>query len=145
MEDKLNPWLMPIVDNLEYLFSVEDPPHNKLGAKMSKLEELMSFGIIEVAALTYIRGRSIPNQYIIIDESQQVTKEEMKTILTRAGANSKVVLTGDYSQIDNPYLSADNNGLVYCVDKFKEESIAAHISFTKCERSKLAETAARIM
>lgn len=112
---------------------------------MTKLEELMNFGVIEIAPLTFIRGRSIPNQFIIIDEAQQVTKEEMKTILTRAGEGSKVVLTGDYNQIDNPYLSADNNGLVYCVDKFKDEEIAAHISFSKCERSKLAEVADRIM
>ena len=145
LRDKLTPWLMPIVDNLEYLFSFSEQTGSKRQGKVSKLEELMNFGVIEIAPLTFIRGRSIPNQFIIIDEAQQVTKEEMKTILTRAGTDSKVVLTGDYNQIDNPYLSADNNGLVYCVDKFKEEEIAAHIGFTKCERSKLAEVADRIM
>ena len=145
LNDKINPWLMPIVDNLDFLFSMDEQQGAKKRGKLSPFEELQEQGVLEVCALTYIRGRSIPNQFIIIDEAQQMTKEEMKTILTRAGKNTKIVLTGDYEQIDNPYLSADNNGLVYCVETFKKEEIAAHISLKKCERSELAEVASRIM
>jgi len=146
IDDKVNPWLAPIVDSLDFLFSMsDDQPKSKRPARMSPFEELQAAQVLESCALTFIRGRSIPHQFIIIDEAQQITKEELKTILTRAGEGTKIILTGDYGQIDNPYLSADTNGLVYCVDKFKDETIAAHIAFTKCERSELAETSARIM
>lgn len=143
--EKVSPWFMPIVDNLDFLMPMAKQPKSKSGARLSAFEELQAQGILEMCPLTFIRGRSMPDQYIIVDEAQQVTVAEMKTILTRVGKGTKIVLTGDYSQIDNPYLSADSNGLVHCVEKFKDESIAAHISLQKCERSELAEIASKLL
>jgi PhoH-like ATPase len=145
VDEKLGPWLMPIVDNLDFLFNFAEQPKNKKAGKVSAFEELKEKGVMDICPLTYIRGRSIPKQYIIIDESQQITAAELRTILTRVGKDTKIVLTGDYSQIDNPYLSADTNGLVYCVDKFKDQSISAHVTFSKCERSELATIADEIL
>lgn len=143
--EKVSPWFMPIVDNLDFLMPMAKQPKSKSGARLSAFEELQAQGILEMCPLTFIRGRSMPDQYIIVDEAQQVTVAEMKTILTRVGKGTKIVLTGDYSQIDNPYLSADSNGLVHCVEKFKDESIAAHISLQKCERSELAEISSKLL
>jgi PhoH-like ATPase len=105
----------------------------------------MNMGILEIEALTYIRGRSIPNQYLIVDEAQNLTPHEIKTIITRAGEGTKVVLTGDPFQIDNPYVDASSNGLTYVVERFKEQQIAGHIFMTKGERSELAELAANLL
>ena len=102
-------------------------------------------GSIEVEALTYIRGRSIPDQFIIIDEAQNLTKHEVKTILTRVGEKSKIVLMGDPQQIDHPYLDEYNNGLTYVVEKFKEQRISGHVKFVKGERSNLAQLAADLL
>lgn len=143
--EKVSPWFMSIVDNLDFLMPMAKQPKSKSGARLSAFEELQAQGILEMCPLTFIRGRSMPDQYIIVDEAQQVTVAEMKTILTRVGKGTKIVLTGDYSQIDNPYLSADSNGLVHCVEKFKDESIAAHISLQKCERSELAEISSKLL
>ena len=107
--------------------------------------ELVSAGIIEVEALTYIRGRSIPNQYMIIDEAQNLTPHEIKTIVTRTGTGTKLVFTGDPAQIDNPYLDASSNGLTYLVERMKNEPIVAHISLTCGERSELAEIASNVL
>ncbi len=108
-------------------------------------QELINLGILEIEPLTYIRGRSIPNQYIIIDEAQNLTPHEVKTILTRAGENTKVVLTGDPYQIDNPFIDSTSNGLSYVVEKFKEEPLAGNIMLMKGERSELAELASNIL
>lgn len=145
LKEKLTPWFAPIMDNLDFLFSYADQPNNKKRAKTSPFEELSELGLFEMLPLTFIRGRSIPYQYILVDEAQNLTASELKTVLTRAGKDTKIVLTGDFNQIDNPYLSADNNGLVYCVDKFKNQSIAAHISMSKCERSELAKISSDIL
>lgn len=145
IDEKLSPWLMPIVDNLDFLFQFGEQPKTKKTGKISAFEELKAQGVIEICPLTYIRGRSIPKQFIVIDESSNISASELRTILTRVGKDTKIVLTGDYSQIDSPYLSADTNGLVYCVDKFKDQSIAAHITFSKCERSELATIADEIL
>ena len=102
-------------------------------------------GSIEVEALTYIRGRSIPDQFIIIDEAQNLTKHEVKTILTRVGEKSKIVLMGDPQQIDHPYLDEYNNGLTYVVEKFKEQRISGHVKFVKGERSNLGSTSSRFI
>ena len=102
-------------------------------------------GTIEVEAMTYIRGRSISNAYIVIDESQQLTQHEIKTILTRVGENTKIVLTGDIEQIDNVYVDETSNGLTYVVEKFKEHDISAHITLLRGERSKVATLAAKIL
>ena len=102
-------------------------------------------GTIEIEALTYIRGRSISNAYIVIDEAQNMSPHELKTIITRVGENSKIILTGDIEQIDNTYLDSTSNGLSYAIEKFKSEEIAGHITLKKGERSKVATLASRIL
>jgi len=134
LEEKMAPWLSPIKDNLEYL----------LGDR-KMLDLYFDDGTIEVEAMTYIRGRSISNAYIVIDESQQLTQHEIKTILTRVGENTKIVLTGDIEQIDNVYVDETSNGLTYAVEKFKEHDISGHITLLRGERSKVATLAAKIL
>lgn len=102
-------------------------------------------GILKIEALTYIRGRSIPRGLIIIDEAQNLTPLEIKTIVTRAGENTKIIFTGDPQQIDNPYLDSNTNGLTYMADRLKNEEIVGHITLKKGERSKLAEIAAKLL
>jgi PhoH-like ATPase len=109
------------------------------------LDLYINDGTIEVEALTYIRGRSISNAYIVIDECQQLTQHEIKTILTRVGENTKIVMTGDIEQIDNVYVDETSNGLTYVVEKLKEHDLAGHITLTKGERSKVATLAAKIL
>ncbi|MEH7238440.1 PhoH family protein [Bacillus sp. JJ1562] len=136
-QEKLRPWMQPIFDNLEYLFNTKKP---------GELDAILAgMGSIEVEALTYIRGRSIPEQFIIIDEAQNLTKHEVKTILTRVGEKSKIVFMGDTEQIDHPYLDEYNNGLTYVVEKFKDQKIAGHIRLVKGERSGLAQLAADLL
>ncbi|HYK71874.1 MAG TPA: PhoH family protein [Pseudoneobacillus sp.] len=136
-QEKLRPWVQPIYDNLEFLFNTKKP---------GELDAILAgMGSIEVEALTYIRGRSIPDQFIIIDEAQNLTKHEVKTILTRVGEGSKIVLMGDPEQIDHPYLDAYNNGLTYVVERFKEQSVAGHVKLLKGERSGLARLAAELL
>lgn len=136
-EEKLRPWMQPIYDNLEYLFNT------KQSRDLDKI--LAGLGSIQVEALTYIRGRSIPEQFIIIDEAQNLTKHEVKTILTRVGENSKIILMGDPQQIDHPYLDEVNNGLTYVVEIFKKEKMSGHITLKKGERSSLAQLAADLL
>ncbi|MCL9969723.1 PhoH family protein [Anoxybacillus kestanbolensis] len=136
-QEKLRPWMQPIFDNLHFLFDTKKP---------SELDAILSgMGSIEVEALTYIRGRSIPEQFIIIDEAQNLTKHEVKTILTRVGERSKIVLMGDPAQIDHPYLDEYNNGLTYVVEKFKDQKVAGHVRLIKGERSSLAQLAADLL
>jgi PhoH-like ATPase len=143
LEEKLNPWMQPIFDNLELLLGGNGPGKQK---RLSQsYQELINQGILEVEPLTYIRGRSIPNQYFIVDEAQNLTPHEIKTILTRAGENTKVVLTGDPYQIDNPYVDAASNGLTYVVERFRSEAIGGHITLVKGERSALATIAANLL
>ncbi len=138
IEEKLNPWMQPIYDNLELLLGFSKA-EKKEGRSH---QELIDLGYIEVEPLTYIRGRSIPNQFMIVDEAQNLTPHEVKTIITRVGENTKIVLTGDPYQIDNPYMDASSNGLTTVVERFKGEILAGHISLQKGERSPLAELAA---
>ena len=105
----------------------------------------MDEGRIEVEAMTYIRGRSISNAFIIIDEAQNMNRHEIKTVLTRVGENTKIVLTGDIEQIDNVYIDGTNNGLSYVVEKFKDQEVAGHITLLKGERSKVASVAAKLL
>ena len=107
--------------------------------------ELVDLGILQIEPLTYIRGRSIPHQYMIVDEAQNLTPHEVKTIVSRAGDGTKIVLTGDPYQIDNPYMDATNNGLVHVVNRFRAERIAGHVTLFKGERSDLAELAANLL
>ena len=135
-EEKLRPWVQPIFDNLEFLF----------GKKGIRAEEyLKKRNLIEIEVLSYIRGRSIPDQLIIIDESQNLTPHEIKTIITRVGENSKIILTGDPEQIDHPYLDEMSNGLMYAGSRFYGQKIAAHLHLTKGERSELASIGAAIL
>jgi PhoH-like ATPase len=140
LEEKLKPWMQPIFDNLELLLHLTDAQKGK-----SPYKELVDHGILQIEALTYIRGRSIPCQYMIVDEAQNLTPHEVKTILTRAGEKTKIVLTGDPYQIDNPYVDASSNGLTYVAEKFKDHSLAGHMTLTKGERSGLAEAAANML
>ncbi len=135
MEEKMLPWLAPIQDNLQFLF----------GNDKMTLEMHMDEGRIEVEAMTYIRGRSISNAFIIIDEAQNMNRHEIKTVLTRVGEGTKIVLTGDIEQIDNVYIDGTNNGLSYVVEKFKDQEIAGHITLLKGERSKVASVAAKLL
>lgn len=139
IEEKLKPWMQPVFDNLEYLFADRDM------SSMNKMNELLASKMIEVEALTYIRGRSIPDQFIIVDEAQNLTPHEIKTIVSRVGENTKIVLTGDPFQIDNPYMNESNNGLSYIVDRFKNLPLAGHITLEKGERSALANAAAELL
>jgi PhoH-like ATPase len=141
IEEKLAPWMQPIFDNVELLLSGHES--EKRHSKGHK--ELMAMGIMEIEPLTYIRGRSIPNQYLIVDEAQNLTPHEIKTIVTRAGEGTKIVLTGDPYQIDNPYVDSSSNGLTYVVERFKEQTISGHVTMMKGERSELAELAANLL
>ncbi len=141
VEQKLNPWMQPIFDNVEFLMNL-----SRADKKAGRgYHELVDLGILEIEPLTYIRGRSIPNQYIIVDEAQNLTPHEVKTIITRVGDGTKIILTGDPFQIDNPYVDSTSNGLVHVVNRFKNEKIAGHITMTKGERSALAELAANLL
>lgn len=134
MEEKMMPWLMPIQDNLKFL----------MGDRTS-LEMYVDKGKIEIEALTYIRGRSIANAFIIIDEAQNLTKHEIKTIITRIGEGTKIVLTGDIEQIDNVYVNETSNGLAHAIEKFKQHPIAGHVTFRKGERSEVATLASKVL
>lgn len=138
IEQKLNPWMQPIFDNVEFLMGADKKASGRA-------QELINQGMLNIEPLTYIRGRSIPKQYLIVDEAQNLTPHEIKTIVTRAGAATKIVLTGDVYQIDNPYVDSANSGLTHAVERFKGQSIAAHVTLTKGERSPLAELAANIL
>lgn len=139
-KDKLRPWMQPIFDNIEFLSDIKG---DKAGEKV--ITGLETMGLLKVEALTYIRGRSMPNAFIIIDEAQNLTPLEIKTIITRVGENTKIVFTGDPYQIDSAYLDANTNGLTYMADKLKNEKIVGHITLVKGERSPLAEIAAKLL
>jgi PhoH-like ATPase len=134
MQEKMLPWLMPIQDNLKFL----------MGDRTS-LEMYMEKGKIEIEALTYIRGRSIANAFVVIDEAQNLTKHEIKTIITRIGDGTKIILTGDIEQIDNIYVNETSNGLAHAIESFKQHPIAGHVTFKKGERSELATLASKVL
>ncbi|MCB9668083.1 MAG: PhoH family protein [Alphaproteobacteria bacterium] len=144
LEQKLNPWMKPIFDNLELLLSSRTD-RNGGRAAVPTHQYLIDQKIIEVEPLTYIRGRSIPKQFLIVDEAQNLTPHEVKTVLTRAGEGTKVVMTGDPYQIDNPYVDALSNGLTYVIERFKGCEVAGHVTLRKGERSELAELAAELL
>lgn len=140
-QEKLGPWMQPVFDNLEFLLNEGD----KKSRGSSKMDYLVDSGVLDIRALTYIRGRSLPHQFIIVDEAQNLTPHEVKTIVTRVGHGTKLILTGDPYQIDSPYLDSTSNGLTHVVERFRDHKIAAHITLTKGERSALAELASEIM
>lgn len=140
-DEKLALWMQPIFDNLTYLMR-DDKKKEDDGPLQAKVDRLLRSHVVELEALTYIRGRSIPGQFIIIDEAQNLTPHEVKTIISRAGEGAKMVLAGDPYQIDNPYLDSSSNGLTYTVERLKGRPIHGHITLTKSERSMLAAIAA---
>ena len=137
-EEKLRPWMQPIYDNLEFLFRNSPEPYELL-------QDLQRRGVLELEALTYIRGRSIPRQFIICDEAQNLSPHMIKTLITRVGEDTKIVLTGDPEQIDHPYLDASSNGLTYLIERIKGEEIAGHVTLIKGERSRVAEIGAKLL
>ncbi len=140
INEKLGPWMQPIFDNIDFLFG-----NQRARNEMTTWDELINQGLLHVEPLTYIRGRSLPQQFMIVDEAQNLTPHEIKTIITRAGEGTKIVLTGDSEQIDNPYLDSLNNGLVYTIDKLKGEEIVAHVKLQVGERSPLSEIASKLL
>jgi len=139
LEEKLSPWMQPIHDALEMLGDLN------MGREHGRTTDLLRSGTIVVEALSYIRGRSIAHQYMIVDESQNLTPLEVKTIITRVGQGTKIILTGDPYQIDNPYVDAGSNGFTYVVNRFRGQAISAHVELSRGERSELAEIAANIL
>ncbi|MFO7937667.1 MAG: PhoH family protein [Kiritimatiellia bacterium] len=149
-QEKLTHWMEPIFDNLDYIFRTQPPNLPPPGAKrpgkqitpQARIEHLLQTNVLELEALTYIRGRSISKQFIIVDEAQNLTPHEVKTVISRAGEGSKIILTGDPYQIDNPYLDASSNGLTYVAERLKEIHVHGHVTLRHSERSELAATAA---
>lgn len=139
-EEKLEAWMGAIYDNLAFLADRKNPDEGE-----EKAHYLLDSGKIEIASVTHMRGRSLPGQYMIVDDAQNLTPHEMKTILTRAGEGTKVVVTGDPYQIDTPYLDVESNGLTYLVDRLKGQKSHGHITFTKTERSRLADLASKLL
>lgn len=153
-EEKIRPWMQPIYDNLQFLFGFARPPQPSLfkgknggngKAGVEPEDYLQLTGQLELEALTYIRGRSIPGQYILVDEAQNCTAHTIKTLLTRVGEGSKIVFTGDVEQIDHPYLDSDSNGFTILVEKLKHSPLAGHVTLTKGERSEVAELGAKCL
>ncbi|MDF1753933.1 MAG: PhoH family protein [Verrucomicrobiales bacterium] len=144
LEEKLRPWLQPIYDALDYLMPSKGKKKGE-GPEPHPYQELIDSNTIEIEALCYIRGRSIPNRFFVLDEAQQLSPLEAKTVVTRMSRGSKLVLIGDPAQIDNPYVDSRSNGLVYTRQKMADSPISAHISLEKVERSELAEAGAKLM
>ncbi len=143
-DEKLSAWMQPIFDNMSYLLSTRGvgSQHAESKKPEARMESYLSSGQVVLEPLTYIRGRSIPNQFMIVDEAQNLTPHEVKTIVSRAGEGTKIILTGDIGQIDNPYLDSSSNGLSYMVERLKGHALVGHITLAKSERSELASLAA---
>lgn len=158
LEEKMGPWMQPIIDNLDFLLGGADADEgrsprpssgsNRPGTQRgnrSNWTDLKGMGLLEVEAISYIRGRSIPRQFMVVDEAQNLTPHEVKTIVTRVGEGTKIVFTGDPYQIDNPYVDAESNGLTWLVERFKGQRLAGHVTLMRGERSELAELAANLL
>ena len=141
-DEKLSHWMQPIFDNLEF---VMDRLYKNSDDVDKKIRFLIESQKVQIEAITYIRGRSIPKQYLIVDEAQNLTPHEVKTIISRAGEGTKVVLTGDPYQIDNPYLDSSSNGLNFVIEKFKDHNLFGHIILHKSERSSLSALASELL
>jgi PhoH-like ATPase len=147
LEEKMGPWMQPIIDNLDFLLGGGEAAGRGSSnrAPRSNWTDLKGMGLLDVEAISYIRGRSIPRQFMVVDEAQNLTPHEVKTIVTRVGEGTKIVLTGDPYQIDNPYVDAESNGLTWLVERFKGQSLAGHVTLQRGERSELAELAANLL
>jgi PhoH-like ATPase len=146
-DEKLSMWMQPIFDNLAYLLSTRGSHQDQADSRTveHRIDELIQNGRLVMEPLTYIRGRSIPHQFMVVDEVQNLSPHEVKTIISRAGEGTKIVLTGDINQIDNPYLDASSNGLSYCVERMRGQPMFGHITLGKTERSSLASLAAEVL
>ena len=146
-DEKLTAWMQPIFDNLSYLLSTRGSPNQHPDSRTpeQRVAKLMADGKLVLEPLTYIRGRSIPHQFMIVDEAQNLTPHEVRTIVSRVGEGTKLILTGDIGQIDNPYLDSSSNGLSYTVEKMKHVGIAGHVTLAKSERSALASLATELL
>ncbi|MDP2105167.1 MAG: PhoH family protein [Desulfobulbaceae bacterium] len=146
-DEKLSNWMQPIFDNLTFLLNLGQPKGKEEGGESikKKIDKMIQDNLLELEAITYIRGRSIPKQYVIIDEAQNLTPHEVKTIISRSGEGTKMVLTGDPAQIDNPYLDSCSNGLTYAVERMKGKPMCGHVTLRKSERSGLAAAAAEFL
>ena len=151
LEEKLGPWMKPIIDNIDFITGTVPGQDKRQRSKQQAHEprnswtDLQGMGILEVEAINTIRGRSIPNQFMVVDEAQNLTPLEVKTIVTRVGEGTKIVFTGDPFQIDNPYVDAESNGLTWLVEKLKGQPLVAHTTLLQGERSALAELAANVL
>jgi len=151
LEEKMGPWMQPIIDNLDFLLGGAEEGGGPQGGRggqrgpRNSWADLKGMGLLEVEAISYIRGRSIPRQFMVVDESQNLTPHEVKTIVTRVGEGTKIVFTGDPYQIDNPYVDAESNGLTWLVERFKGQRLAGHVTLQRGERSELAELAANLL
>jgi PhoH-like ATPase len=148
LEEKMGPWMQPIIDNLDFLLGGTPEEESRQGSRRatrSNWTDLKGMGLLEVEAISYIRGRSIPRQFMVVDEAQNLTPHEVKTIVTRVGEGTKIVFTGDPYQIDNPYVDAESNGLTWLVERFKGQTLAGHVTLVRGERSELAELAANLL
>src|SRR5690606_32983807 len=154
MQEKMEPWIAPVRDNLNFLMDSRRnrPKKQQRGQRNDGkapddvyLQLMQERGLIEIEAITFIRGRSIPNAFIVIDEAQNLSMHELKTIITRVGDGTKIVLTGDIEQIDNVHVDVFTNGLSYAVERFKDQAIAGHVTLIKGERSELATIASKIL
>jgi PhoH-like ATPase len=144
-DEKLVHWMQPIFDNLEFILDKGSHLQSESEDVDGKVQYLLDTRKLEIEALTYIRGRSIPKQFLIVDEAQNLTPHEVKTIVSRAGVGTKIILTGDPYQIDNPYLDASSNGMVVLAERFKGQEIFGHMTLTKSERSPLSALAAKML
>ena len=130
---------------VDFLFGADEEKDSQRRGGQSKYQYLLDRGLLQVEPLTYIRGRSLPHQYMLVDEAQNLTPHELKTVVSRAGEGTKIILTGDPYQIDNPYVDATSNGLSHVIERFKSSPLAGHVTMTKGERSELAELATRVL
>lgn len=146
-DEKLSMWMQPVFDNVSYLLSTRGGNHNDAESRSTeqRMDQLMATGKLVMEPLTYIRGRSIPHQFMIVDEAQNLSPHEVKTIVSRVGDGTKIVLCGDIGQIDNPYLDAASNGLAHCIERMKGQGISGHVTLSKTERSELASLAAEVL
>ena len=146
-DEKLSMWMQPIFDNLSYLLSTRGSQFNDADSRTAeqRLDQLLATGRVVLEPITYIRGRSIPHQFIIVDEAQNLSPHEVRTIVSRVGEGTKIVLCGDIGQIDSPYLDASSNGLSHVIERMKRHPIAGHVTLERTERSELASIAAELL
>jgi PhoH-like ATPase len=146
-DEKMAMWMQPIFDNIAYLLSTRGSHLNDADSRTpeQRLDRLMSSGQIVLEPITYIRGRSIPHQFMIVDEAQNLSPHEVRTIVSRVGEGTKIILCGDIEQIDSPYLDSASNGLTHVIDRLRGHRIAGHVSLSSTERSELAKIASELL